>query len=374
MVDFGKFIAWAAHHGVLIDPARCLADGKIHRADAGERERDREDASYLLWPDGDGWIRNFKAGGELRYFRCREQGAPLPPLSAGEREEIRRRQAEHAAEREAEHRCAVESARADWSRGGTADEHPYLRDPPLCGAGLRVGAARTELMVPVLGFDESDVLTWRGLQRIAADGTKKFALGTRPYGAFAIIPCGEDPLACAEVLRAAERFIVCEGVGTALALHQVTGLPVVAALSAGNLPVLARALAGKVTDQVVVYADADGRAEREEQSFIGQRMAVEAARAFGGHARVAVPARVGGVTPPGYDARDQLRDGDSAAVESAINAALPPELIRLPTLDGVTREDSPGLRPASVPQAVRATPRTWAREAEEERQECDLDR
>ncbi len=357
MVDFGKFIAWAAHHGVLIDPARCLADGKIHRADAGERERDREDASYLLWPDGDGWIRNFKAGGELRYFRCREQGAPLPPLSAGEREEIRRRQAEHAAEREAEHRCAVESARADWSRGGTADEHPYLRDPPLCGAGLRVGAARTELMVPVLGFDESDVLTWRGLQRIAADGTKKFALGTRPYGAFAIIPCGEDPLACAEVLRAAERFIVCEGVGTALALHQVTGLPVVAALSAGNLPVLARALAGKVTDHVVVYADADGRAvtdgraEREGQSYIGQRMAVEAARVFGGHARVAVPARAGGVTPPGYDARDQLRDGEGTAVEAAIEAAQPPDFVRLPTLAGA-----------------------GDREAEEEREECELGR
>ena len=374
MVDYGRFIAWAAVQGVLIDPARCIADGKIHRADAGERESDRDDAAYLLWPDGGGWVCNFKAGGELRYFRSREQGVEMPPITAVEREEIRRHQAERAAARDAEHRCAVESARATWARAQPADEHPYLGDPPLCGAGLRAAAARTEILVPVLGFDESDVLTWRGCQRIAEDGTKKFAPGTRPHGAFAIVPCGGDPLACAETLRSAQRFILCEGVGTALALHQVTGLPAVAALSAGNLPVLARALAGKVTDQVVVYADADGRAEREEQSFIGQRMAVEAARAFGGHARVAVPARVGGVTPPGYDARDQLRDGDSAAVESAINAALPPELIRLPTLDGVTREDSPGLRPASVPQAVRATPRTWAREAEEERQECDLDR
>lgn len=372
MVDYGKFIAWAAELGVLIDPVRCLADGKIHRADAGERESDRDDAAYLLWPDGGGWICNFKAGGELRYFRSREQGVEIPPVTAAEREEIRRRQAEYAAEREAKYRCAVESARAAWSRGVPGDEHPYLRDPPLCGAGLRVTGARTELLVPVLGFDESDVLTWRGMQRIAADGTKKFAPGTRPSGAFAMVPCGDDPLIGAEALRSAERFILCEGVGTALALHQATGLPVIAALSAGNLPVLARSLAGKVTDHVVVYADADGRAEREEQSYIGQRMAVEAARAFGGHARVAVPARVGGVTPPGYDARDQLRDGDSAAVESAIDAALPPELIHLPALAAAAPHAGAapckGVPPAGVAEG------TGAREAEEEWRECDLGR
>ncbi len=355
MVDYGKFIAWAAQHGVLIDPVCCLADGKIHRADAGERERDREDASYLLWPDGDGWIRNFKAGGEMWYFRCREQGVPLPPITAAEREEIRCRQAEHAAVREAEHRRAVESARTTWARGQAADEHPYLDDPPVGGAGLRVSGVRAELLVPVLGFDDSDVLTWRGLQRIAADGTKKFALGTRPYGAFAIIPCREDPLACAETLRSAQHFILCEGVGTALALHQVTGLPVVAALSAGNLPVLARTLAAKVTDHVVVYADADGRAEREEQSYIGQRMAVEAARDFGPHARVAIPSRRVGVTPPGYDARDQLRDGDGAAISAAIEASLPPDLIRVPSLAGLA-------------------PHVGDRESEEEREECELDR
>ena len=367
MVDYGKFITWAAEHGVLIDPARCVADGKIHRADAGELARDREDASYLLWPDGNGWIRNFKTGGELHYFHVRKQGLSLPPLSAAEREEIRGRQAEQAAAREAEHRGAVEAAQAAWTRARPADEHPYLRNPTLCGAGLRAASVRAELLVPVLGFDESDVLTWRGLQRIAVDGTKKFALGTRSHGAFAVVPCGDDPLIGAEALRSAERFLLCEGIGTALALHQVTGLPVVAALSAGNLPVVARSLAGKVTDHVVVYADADGLAVRKEQSSIGQRMAVEAARVLGGGARVAVPARSNGVTPPGYDARDQLRDGDSDGIAAAIDGALPPELIRLPTLAGGT----PGAGVAPHHGAVLCA---GDREAEEEREECELDR
>ncbi len=367
MVDYGKFITWAAEHGVLIDPARCVADGKIHRADAGERERDREDASYLLWPDGNGWIRNFKTGGELRYFHVRKQGLSLPPLSAAEREEIRRRQAEQAAVGEAEHRGAVESARAAWTRARPADEHPYLCEPALCGAGIRATSASGDLLVPLLGFDESDVLAWRGLQRIAADGTKKFTPGTRSHGAFAMVPCGDDPLIGAEALRSAERFILCEGYGTALALHQETGLPVVAALSAGNLPVLARSLAGKVTDHMVVYADADGLAVRKEQSLIGQRMAVEAARVFGGRARVAVPARSDGVTPPGYDARDQVRDGDNTGIVAAIDAALPPELILLPDLEGITPDAGVALRHGTVRCA-------GDRETEEEREECELDR
>ena len=366
-MDYGKFIMWAAEHDVLIDPARCFADGKIHRADAGERARDREDASYLLWPDGNGWIRNFKAGGELHYFHVHKHGVLRPPRSAAEREEIRRQQAEQAATREAEHRGAVEAARAAWTGARPADEHPYLRNPTLCGAGLRAASERAELLVPVLGFDESDVLTWRGLQRIAADGTKKFGVGTRSHGAFAMVPCGDNPLIGAEALRAAERFILCEGIGTALALHQVTGLPVVAALSAGNLPVLARAIARKVTAQVVVYADADGLTVRKEQSLIGQRMAVEAARIFGGGARVAVPARSNEVTPPGYDARDQLRDGDSDGIAAAIDGALPPELIRLPTLAG-------GTPIAGVAPHHGVVLCAGDREADEEREECELDR
>ena len=322
MLNPEKFIAWAAARGVQIEPGRCLADGKIHRADVEGDARGRNDATYLLRPDGSGWVVNFKAEGQPLYFRG--EGV----ITAAQRDEIRRQQAERAAERAAEHERAREAAWVSWRRGRSAYGHPYLRDPLLPPAGLRV--EQGQLMVPVLTFDEGGEPVWSGMQVIGADGAKKFTSGTQAQGAFAVIPCGDDPLVAAQELRAADRLIICEGIGTALALHSVMRVPVVAALSAGNLPVLAGGLAGRVTDNAIVYADADGVSTRPEQDFIGQRMAVEAALALGARARVAVPARASGATPPGYDARDQLRDGSGNAVAATCAAALPPAQIRLP--------------------------------------------
>ena len=322
MLSPERFIAWAAERGVQIDPGRCLADGKIHRADVEGDARGRNDATYLLRPDGSGWVVNFKAEGQPLYFR----GEGM--ISAAQREEIQRRQAERAAERAAEHEHAVAAARVSWQGGRLAHGHPYLRDPLLPPAGLRV--EHGQLMVPVLTYDERGEPVWRGMQMVAAAGGKRFTPGTQAQGAFAVIPCGDDPPAAARELRGANRLIICEGIGTALAIYRVMRVPVIAALSAGNLPVLARSLAGRVTDNAIIYADADGLSARPEQDFIGQRMAVEAALALGARARVAVPARASGATPPGYDARDQLRDGSGNAVAATCAAALPPAQIRLP--------------------------------------------
>lgn len=322
MPNLEKFIAWAADHGVQIDPGRCVADGKIHRADVEGDARGRNDATYLLRSDGSGWVVNFKAEGQPLYFRG--EGV----ITAAQREEIRRQQAERTAEREAEHQRALEAARAAWQRGRAAPGHSYLRDPLLPPAGLRV--EHGQLMVPVLALDEKDEPVWRGMQMITGDGAKKFTPGTHAHGAFALIPCGDDPLTAARELRAASRIIVCEGIGTALALYRVMRVPVLAGLSAGNLPVLAQGLAGHVTDNAIFYADADGVSTRPEQDFIGQRMAVEAAFAMGARARVAVPVRASGITPPGYDARDQLRDGSGNAIAATCAAALPPSRVRLP--------------------------------------------
>lgn len=322
MLNPDRFIAWAAERGVQIDPGRCLADGKIHRADVEGDARGRNDATYLLRPDGSGWVVNFKVEGQPLYFRG--EGV----ITAAQRDEIRRQQAERAAERAAEHVRAREAARAAWRCGRPAHGHPYLRDPLLPPAGLRV--EQGQLMVPVLTFDEGGEPVWSGMQMVAADGGKKFTPGTQAQGAFAVIPCDDDPLAAARELRHADRLLICEGVGTALALHRVMRVPVVAALSAGNLPVLARRLAGRVTANAIFYADADGVSTRSEQDFIGQRMAIEAALVMGPRARVAVPSLASGITPPGYDARDQLRDGSGDAVAATYAAARPPEEVRLP--------------------------------------------
>ena len=64
-----QFLAFARLLGVNIDPQRLEADGRIHRADVGDLPSGKNDAGYLLRPDGSGWITNFKADGKPIQFK-----------------------------------------------------------------------------------------------------------------------------------------------------------------------------------------------------------------------------------------------------------------------------------------------------------------
>ena len=242
---------------------------------------------------------------------------------------------------------AVVDSVAQWESSREAKDFPYLRQPRLDPAGLRQYHGR--LLVPVLRFDASGELGWAGMQRIdpaapGASADKRFVPGTATAGAFAVIPIRgsgvESPLESFDALRKAERVVFCEGVGTALAIHQATGLPVIAALAAQNLPEAARALHDKLSGRVVIYADNDGEWAR----YKGQVYAVRAARIMGSaRTRIALPERAGGVTPPGYDARDQLRDGPPGAIAATIEKSLRAEQLerRIPKRFRGSKRPSP---------------------------------
>ena len=69
------------------------------------------------------------------------------------------------------------------------------------------------------------------LQRIRADGQKRFLRGGRVQGLYA---CLGGPVG--------EHIIVCEGWATGKSLHAATGLPVAVAFSAGNLVAIAKTM------------------------------------------------------------------------------------------------------------------------------------
>jgi phage/plasmid primase-like uncharacterized protein len=317
-----SFLNFALTQGVLIDPARLRGDGRIHRADVGEQPSGRGDAAYLLREDGTGWVTNFKTEGRPVYFRP-ELARELTP------EEQVRAEADRQAWRAAQavrQREAVQDSLARWEQAREPQSFPYLRQPVLDPAGLRQG--RAQLLVPMLAIDESGEPSWVGMQRIAwakagASPNKRFVSGTPTRGAFAAIPINgadvEAPLRAYEAARGASKVAICEGVGTALAIHQATGLPVLVALSAQNLPDVARSVHALLNGQVLICADNDG----ERAAYKGQSYALRAARILGaGRTLIALPERPGGITPPGYDARDQFRDGGAQAVRDAMQHAM----------------------------------------------------
>ncbi|CDW92549.1 MULTISPECIES: LPD7 domain-containing protein [Thiomonas] len=317
------FLDFARLHDVHIDPQRLQVDGRIHRADVGDRPNGRNDAAYLLRDDGTGWVTNFKADGKPIAFRPELARESTP-------EEQQKAQAERTAwlQQQAERqKAALTDSLTRWEASHEPCNFPYLQNPALPTAGLRQHSA--QLLVPMLKLTDGEP-EWVGMQRIAwaapgQSADKRFVAGTPTQGAFAVIPIdGQDaeaPLRAFETAKTAPHIVMCEGIGTALALHQATGLPVIAALSAQNLPEVARTLHEQVQGRVTLYADNDGeRAARK-----GQINALKAARILGGaRTTIALPEKPNGVTPPGYDARDQLRDSGPESIRNTLDRAVPP--------------------------------------------------
>ncbi len=344
-----QFLAFARLQGVNIDPERLEADGRIHRADVGDMPSGKNDAGYLLRPDGTGWITNFKADGKPVQFRP-ELARELTPDETAQTEVQREAWRKQQAERQA---VAVEDAIQRWEDSHEPKAFPYLQAPKLDPAGLRQG--RAQLLVPMMAIDVDGEPGWVGMQRITwaepgQSADKRFVSGTPTKGAFAVIPIvGADveaPLRAFEAACKADQVVFCEGIGTALAIHQATGLPVIAALSAQNLPDVARSLHDKLQGRAVIYADNDG----EKAQFKGQAYAVRAARILGGaRTRIALPEKPGGITPPGYDARDQLRDRGADTIRATMSATvdawvlerrLPPEIVNRNKV-GLVRKQAP---------------------------------
>ncbi|OIQ97836.1 DNA primase TraC [mine drainage metagenome] len=352
-----QFLAFARLRGVNIDIERLEADGRIHRADVGDLPSGKSDAGYLLRPDGTGWITNFKADGKPIQFKP-ELARELTPEETArievQREVWRKQQAERQA-------VAVEDAIQRWEASHEPKAFPYLQAPKLESAGLRQG--RAQLLVPMMAIDADGEPGWVGMQRITWAGPghsaeKRFVSGTPTKGAFAVIPVvGADveaPLRAYEAACKADQVVFCEGIGTALAIHQATGLPVIAAMSAQNLPDVARSLHDKLQGRAVIYADNDG----EKAQFKGQAYAVRAARILGGaRTRIALPEKPGGITPSGYDARDQLRDRGPDAIRATMAATLdawqlerrlPPEIVNR-NRPGLVRQQAPQQNAAQQP-------------------------
>jgi len=340
------FLDFARMHDVHIDPHRLQADGRIHRADVGDRPNGRSDAAYLLREDGTGWVTNFKADGKPIAFRP-ELARELTPEERQRADAARAAWQVQQAERQ---KAAISDSLARWEASHAPNNFPYLQSPSLPTAGLRQHSA--QLLVPMISLSDGEP-GWVGMQRIAwaepgQSPDKRFVAGTPTQGAFAVIPIDghdpEAPLRAFESARTAPRVVMCEGIGNALAIHKATGLPVIAALSAQNLPDVARVLHDQVRGRITLYADNDG----ERAAHKGQANALKAARILGSsRADIALPEKPNGGTPPGYDARDQLRDGGTDAICSTLDRAVPAWIFQR-SLPGLAQSTGQGHQPKPI--------------------------
>ena len=227
-------------------------------------------------------------------------------LSPAEREARRQHIARAIEQAKAERERAAEDARLKcvelWSKGApVAADHPYVTRKRIKPAGAK--QLRDALLIPLR--DETGEL--RSLQFIQPDGSRRFKSGGIVAGAYCSIgskPDADTPL------------LIAEGWATACSLHEATGFPAAAAMSAGNLPAVAQALRVKLPDAALILCADDDHATIDNP---GVTKAREAAHAVGG--ALAIPA-FGPNRPEGATDFNDLAALDGIdAVRACIEAA-----------------------------------------------------
>lgn len=238
-----------------------VPDGAIHRFRVPDDKPGTLNGWYVLYLDGiaSGAFGSWKAGG-THTWSSRE------PHNNREAEQVRQRIEQVRRQREAEqHKRQLKAANLaqHWWRDARRSDpgHAYLIAKGVRPHGLR--RRGDELLVPLYA---GGVLV--NLQRISADGGKRFLFGGRIKGAYS--PLGR--------ITPGKPLCICEGWATGATLHE-NGYTVACAMNAGNLKPVALALRAEYhTTEIIIAGDDD----RLTEGNPGRTAANAAAAAVGG--------------------------------------------------------------------------------------------
>ena len=264
-----------------------IADDKVHpfRVE-GDKPRSKNGAYKLrAEPDGFafGWVMTHKEGVTHAWHAKTKRGAPKEDKAERDRR-IKAAKAERAALDKATHAAAAKRTAGLWRNAAREGTTAYLDRKGITLAGA-ARISRDLVVVPLCG--ESDgpgsKPIVRGLQYIAADGSKRFLTGSEIIGSYC-------PIAVAGEAEA--RIIICEGFATGCTLRAAfPGVAIIVAFNAGNLRPVAEVMRRRYPDAVIsIAADNDQWTTRQDGTPYnpGVEHAMQAAVAIGG-ARVVYP-------------------------------------------------------------------------------------
>lgn len=239
-----------------------IPSGDIHRFYIpGDRAGSRN-GWYVLHTDGiaSGAFGSWKVGDAHTWSHRKPVDMREAYMLAQRIEQARQQREIEQIQRQRE---AAERAQRWWADDSTpADaDHPYLIAKRVQPHALR--KAGSVLLVP---------LVYRGcvvnLQRIGADGEKRFLFGGRVKGCYS--PIGR--------IEAGKPLYLCEGWATGAAIHEHTGAAVACAMNCGNLLEAGRHLQRAFPDAVLIVAGDD---DRQTEGNPGRAAAQHAAATLG---------------------------------------------------------------------------------------------
>ena len=249
-----------------------VADDKLHRYQIAGDKPKTENGAYQLRVDPDGfavgWFKNWRTGETHKWSaKVSRKATADEKKAARERiEQMTRARDEADAKARA---LAAEKAVGIWSRATRATgQEEYLTRKGVTANGAKVH--KDALVIPLR--KGADIV---GLQFIAADGSKRFLVGSDVDGSYFSLAAKSDDLST---------IAIGEGFATCASVRQATGWPVIVAFNAGNLKAVARAMRDKYPDaRIVILADNDQfTMVRGKPVNVGRDAAEQAAVAIGG--------------------------------------------------------------------------------------------
>ncbi|WP_363347427.1 toprim domain-containing protein [Methylocystis echinoides] len=272
-------------------PDEIIADGEIHRfGESGEWGK--QPGWYVLHADDPqpfGMFGDWRTGEKYPW-----RGQETRPLTPEERAERDRQRAERNSEEAKKQRAAAREAEKIHRKGqeyyGDAlfAKFPYFRRKNVQAHSGVAQIDVNKIAIPI--YDHEDARTTLvSLQYITATGDKRFLPDGKIKGCWFEIGLRQSPNR--------NLIVVVEGYATGATIHETSGLPVIVAFNAGNLEAVAKKIAAKYPNALIIIAgDDDYKTELKLRNNTGVESAKAAAKAVGGVA----------VFPP----FDRAKDGD----------------------------------------------------------------
>lgn len=220
-------------------------DGNIHRTHIEGHKRGSKNGYYAFWdaPFLAGYCGDFKSGA-YEVFSAKAQQS----LSDSERNDYYAQLKAAIRQREqveqAKHEATCQRASSIWAGLYPANpKHPYAQRKHMGVAGLRQG--NNHLVIPL--YNQRRLVS---LQFIDAEGNKRFLSGGKLKGSYFF---------WGKLTPQTPTIYVAEGIATGWAVHCLSDRsPVVCAMNAHNLPVVAQRLRNKWQQaHLIIAADND---------------------------------------------------------------------------------------------------------------------
>ena len=232
-------------------------DGQIHRYRVKGDKHSNKSGAYCVFTDNwpAGWCMDWHNGEAISWCFNRDSLNDEQKQSLSEKKyqelfkqsqahqaEMRKQQAQLKADASERARILVEQL----PEADKAEDHPYIHKKQIYSYGLKIDRDSNALVVPLRNIDGQIV----SLQWIYQDGEKRFYPNATKKGNFFSIAL--------ETVSKDEPILIGEGVATMSTVYELTGLPCIAAMNAGNIKPVAEAVKKKFPhNHIVIIADND---------------------------------------------------------------------------------------------------------------------